>query len=124
MKRCLVVDDSDVIRRIARLVLERMGWVVSEAASGSEAVDRCAADAPDLMLLDWHMPGASGHEVLGRLRTAGLAKRPYTVYCTTANDADDIARAIALGASDFVIKPFTREMLQEILAAMPACHAA
>lgn len=124
MKHCLIVDDSDVIRKITRTILERMGWKVTEAASGTEAIEKCAALQPSLVLLDWQMPEMSGQEVLAKLRSIGLSRRPHVVYCTTENDTDDIMRALTFGAADYVIKPFTREMLQDLVAAVPMSAAA
>ena len=58
MKNCLVVDDSDVIRKVARVFLERLGYSVAEASNGEEALVRAELGMPNLILVDWHMPGA------------------------------------------------------------------
>ena len=64
-KSCLVVDDSKVIRKVARHILESMSFAVEEAADGQEALTFCRANRPDVILLDWNMPVMSGMEFLG-----------------------------------------------------------
>ncbi len=112
MKHCLVVDDSDVIRKVARRILESMHFEISEAGNGQEAIELCQAHTPDAILLDWHMPVMNGVEFLGALRLANLERKPYVIYCTTENDPADIARAFAAGADEYLLKPFDRESLE------------
>jgi two-component system chemotaxis response regulator CheY len=111
MKRCLVVDDSDVIRRVARRILESLGFQIEEAENAQEALKHCGEAMPDSILLDWHMPGMGAMELLRAVRRASEGNKPYIVYCTTENDRHDISRALAAGADDFLIKPFERESL-------------
>jgi two-component system chemotaxis response regulator CheY len=105
MKHCLVADDSEVIRKIARRVLEGMSFEVSEAQDGQTALETCQERAPDAIFLDWSMPDMTGLQVLGSLRSSS-DRKPYILYCVTENDADDIARAMAAGANDVLLKPF------------------
>ena len=112
MKRCLIVDDSSVIRKVARGILESMHYEVVEAENGQEALNRCReVPAPDLIILDWHLPVMSAFEFLSALRLSVAGKRPYIIYCTTENDPTDIARAFSAGADDFFMKPFDRASL-------------
>lgn len=111
MKHCLVVDDSDVIRKVARRILERMQFEISEAENGQEAIERCTARMPDAILLDWHMPVMGGVEFLGALRLMNAETKPWVIYCTTENDPADISRAFAAGADDYILKPYDRSML-------------
>ncbi len=115
MKTCLVVDDSKVIRKVARHILEALGFQVAEAADGAEALDACRAAAPDVVLLDWNMPVMNGIDFLRALATAGLARRPKVVFCTTENGMAYIRTAIEAGADEYVMKPFDRETLQSKL---------
>ena len=115
MKSCLVVDDSKVIRKVARHILEGLDFTVSEAADGREALDRCIADTPDVILLDWNMPVMSGMDFLRALREATLSSRPKVVFCTTENGMAHIRAAIEAGADEYVMKPFDRETLQSKL---------
>jgi two-component system, chemotaxis family, chemotaxis protein CheY len=105
MRHCLVVDDSEVIRKIARRVLETMRFEVSEAQSGQEALETIQVRSPDAVFLDWSMPDTTGLQILGSLRLSS-DRKPYILYCTTENDADDIALALAAGADDVLFKPF------------------
>jgi two-component system, chemotaxis family, chemotaxis protein CheY len=116
MKRCLVVDDSDVIRKVARRILESMQIATEEADNGQEAIERCQADPPDAILLDWHMPVMNGVEFLSALRLSRIQRKPFVIYCTTENDPADIARAFAAGADEYLLKPFSSEELKAKLA--------
>lgn len=108
MKHCMVVDDSDVIRKVARAFLERMGYMVTEAENGDDAIKRCDVGMPDLILLDWHMPGKTTLETIAHLRRMNASREPFIIYMTTENDDDDIARAKGAGANDVLLKPFDR----------------
>ena len=107
---CLVVDDSRVVRRIARATLERAGLSVREAANGSLALDACAERLPDCILLDWNMPVMSGIEFLAALRDR-FGSEPPVIFCTTENDTDSIVRALEGGAQEYVMKPFDDAIL-------------
>lgn len=117
MRRCLIVDDSEVIRKVARRILESLDFDVSEAENGQEAVERCIQHAPDVVLLDWQMPVMSGLEFLGALRLATKGLRPRIVYCLTENDPAEISRAFVGGADDYILKPYDRGTLTAKLAA-------
>ena len=115
MKNCLVVDDSKVIRKVARHILETLQFEVREAGDGREALDRCAEQQPDVILLDWNMPVMSGMDFLRALRDANLARRPRIVFCTTENGMAHIRAAIDAGADEYIMKPFDRDTLESKL---------
>jgi two-component system, chemotaxis family, chemotaxis protein CheY len=115
MKTCLVVDDSKVIRKVARHILETLEFAVEEACDGREALAHCQASPPDVVLLDWNMPVMSGMEFLRGLSQSGMDKRPKVVFCTTENGIAHIRAAIEAGADEYVMKPFDRETLQSKL---------
>jgi len=115
MRSCLVVDDSKVIRKVARHILETLNFTVEEAEDGREALSRCEAAMPDVILLDWNMPVMSGMEFLRALRQEERDAQPKVVFCTTENDIAHIRAAIAAGADEYVMKPFDRETLQSKL---------
>ena len=112
MKSCLIIDDSRVIRKVSRHILESLGFSVEEAENGKEGLDKCAARMPDVILLDWNMPVMSGIEFLVRLRAHPGGDRPKVVFCTTENDVAHIREAISAGADEYVMKPFDHETLQ------------
>jgi len=115
MRSCLVVDDSKVIRKVARHILETLNFTVDEAEDGREALSRCDAAMPDVILLDWNMPVMGGMEFLRALRQSGRAAQPKVVFCTTENDLSHIRAAIEAGADEYVMKPFDRETLHSKL---------
>jgi two-component system chemotaxis response regulator CheY len=112
MKTCLVVDDSKVIRKVARHILETLEFTVTEAGDGQEALDRCRTDSPDVVLLDWNMPVMSGIEFLRALGQETFDRRPKVIFCTTENGIAHIRAAIDAGADEYVMKPFDRETLE------------
>jgi len=112
MKHCLIIDDSRVIRKVSRHILESLGFAVSEAENGLEGLDRCAESMPDVILLDWNMPVMSGIEFIVQLRQRADGARPKVVFCTTENDVAHIREAISAGADEYVMKPFDHETLQ------------
>jgi two-component system, chemotaxis family, chemotaxis protein CheY len=115
MKSCLVVDDSKVIRKVARHILEMMQFSVSEAADGREALAYCKENAPDVILLDWNMPYMSGMDFLKAYRSANLDQVAKVIFCTTENGMNHIQAAIDAGADEYVMKPFDRETLESKL---------
>lgn len=115
-KSCLIVDDSKVIRKVARHILEALNYTVEEAADGREALDACRVSVPDVILLDWNMPVMSGIEFLRAIDDDPLSSRPKIVFCTTENGTAHIKAAITAGADEYIMKPFDRETLQTKLA--------
>lgn len=112
MKTCLVVDDSRVIRMVARRILEQLGFKIEEAVDGAEAMVICDAEMPDAILLDWNMPVKSGIDFLRELRQRPDGDHPVVVFCTTENDLEHIREAIEAGADEYIMKPFDREILE------------
>ena len=116
MKSCLIVDDSSVVRKVARRILEDMKFRIAEAANGQLAMDECVREMPDVILLDWNMPVMNGLEFLGKLRAHAGGDKPVVVFCTTENDIGHIQRAIAAGANEYIMKPFDSEIIQSKFA--------
>ncbi len=112
MKTCLVVDDSRVIRMVARKILEELNFKVVEAEDGKAALDACTATMPDCVLLDWNMPIMDGLEFLKEMRKLPNGENVMVVFCTTENDLDHIQEAIAAGANEYIMKPFDSEIIQ------------
>ena len=110
-RTCLVVDDSRVVRKVARRMLEGNGYHVVEAGDGEQALAAVRARMPDAVLLDWNMPVMNGLEFLEALRREFGPEKPPVVFCTTENDISFIERAINAGAQEFIMKPFDEEIL-------------
>jgi two-component system chemotaxis response regulator CheY len=111
MKTCLVVDDSSVIRKVARRILESMDFRILEAQDGEQALGSCRQQLPDAVLLDWNMPKMDGYEFLKALRRMPGGDQPKVVFCTTENDVAHIARALHAGANEYIMKPFDKEIV-------------
>ena len=111
MKSCLIVDDSAVIRKVARRILEGLAFRISEAEDGEQALAVCKSEMPDAVLLDWNMPVMDGYEFLKQLRTLPNGRTPKVVFCTTENDIGHIARAMHAGADEYIMKPFDKDIV-------------
>ena len=111
MKTCLVVDDSSVIRKVARRILEGLDFQISEAENGEEAIEACRERIPDAILLDWNMPKMDGYDFLRALRRLPGGDKPKVVFCTTENDVAHIARALHAGANEYIMKPFDKDIV-------------
>tara|TARA_R110002167_G_scaffold18526_12_gene69309 strand:+ start:4452 stop:4823 length:372 start_codon:yes stop_codon:yes gene_type:complete len=120
LKTCLIVDDSRIIRKVARRIVEGLGFEVDEAADGSEALAFCNGIMPDVILLDWSMPVMDGLTFLRRLRALPGGAVPKVLFCTIETRPDRIAEALSAGADDYVMKPFDGEILQSKFAEVGA----
>ena len=112
MKSCLIVDDSKVIRMVAKKILKELEFDTPEAADGQEALDACRQAMPDAVLLDWNMPVMDGLQFLVELRQLPGGDAPIVVFCTTENDIEHIQKAIEAGANEYIMKPFDSEIIQ------------
>ncbi|MCW6506755.1 response regulator [Lichenifustis flavocetrariae] len=112
MTHVLVVDDSPVIRKVARRIFEKMALTVSEACDGQAALGTCTARMPDVILLDWNMPVLDGFGFLQELRRMPDGGGPLVILCTTENDVAHVARARHAGANTVLLKPFDQTILK------------
>jgi len=111
MNHCLIVDDSRVIRKVSRQIVESLSFRVSEAENGEVGLLACQTEMPDLILLDWNMPVMDGYTFLTRLRETPEGQHPVVVFCTTENDVQYITRALDAGANEYIMKPFDKGIL-------------
>ena len=119
-RTCLIVDDSRIIRKVARRIVEGLGFEVDEAADGSEALAFCGGVIPEVILLDWSMPVMDGMTFLRRLRALPGGMAPKVLFCTIETRAERIAEALLAGADDYVMKPFDGEILTSKFAEVGA----
>jgi len=109
MKHCLVIDDSEVIRKVGRRIFEDLGFETSEAMDASSAIERCREDMPDAILLDCDIPDQGGAEFLRALRVTKAGRVPVVLYLMTENNVAQITEALDAGATDFLMKPIDRD---------------
>ncbi len=118
MKTVLLVDDSRAVRMVGRRLMTSLGFDVLEAEDGQKALE-VFAQHPDrirAVLLDWNMPVMDGLTFLKTLRQQPLAKQPAVVMCTTENDISHIVQAMEAGADEYVMKPFTEDIIRDKFA--------
>ena len=108
---CLLVDDSRMIRKVARRIVSEAGYNIDEAENGQEALKKCKLAMPDLILLDWDMPVMTGLQFLAALRREPGNERVKVVFCTAKSDSFDIHKGIDYGADEYVTKPFDTNSL-------------
>lgn len=114
-KTCLIVEDSRVIRRVSRAIMDGFGFQCTEVENGQEAVQACEKSMPELILLDWNMPVMNGIEFLRKLRTMPKGDTPKVVFCTTENDFAHIQEGMAAGANEYIMKPFDSDIIKSKL---------
>lgn len=112
MKSCLIVDDSRVIRKVARQIFEAIQFTCEEAENGQLALDACQKKLPDFVLLDWNMPVMDGLQFLIALRKMPSGDKPVVVFCTTENDIGHIQEALSSGANEYIMKPFDADIIR------------
>ncbi len=109
----LVVEDEPAQREVVAYNLRKQGYDVSTARDGDEAEDELSLQVPDLVLLDWMLPGASGLELARRIRARPATRQVPVIMLTARAEEEDIIRGLDLGADDFVTKPYS---VSELLA--------
>ena len=113
MKRCMFVDDSAVIRKVAKRILGGPDLAVIEASSGFDAIGMCSADMPDIIVVDGALPDMSAVEFIRRVLAIEAAVKPKIAVCLTEVDVGAIMRAKRAGAQGYLLKPFNRPQLLE-----------
>ena len=111
MKTCMIVDDSAVIRKIVRTILEPLEFSCADAANGKSALEACRKSMPELIMLDWNMPVMDGMAFLNELRKTPGGDKPVVFFCTSEGSMDRIEAAMAAGATDYIMKPFDQEIV-------------
>lgn len=118
--RVLVADDARVMRMLLRTWLERLGCAVTEASSGTEALRTLQATPVDVALLDIHMPGITGLQVLDQVRNDARMKDLPVVIITTLGHASDVERGLRIGATAYLTKPLGYgDLLRSLDVALP-----
>ena len=114
--RALIVDDSKAMRLIIRNVLGEVGFDILEAGHGGEALDLLRKNPGiQIVLVDWHMPGMSGLEFVANVRSDPTYDEMPVVFVTSEIDMDHVAQALEAGANEYIMKPFTKDVILEKL---------
>lgn len=108
----MVVDDSKIVRKVTRKILEALQFNVVEAENGKVALDMFREHRPALIMLDWHMPEMNGLEFLKALRALPEGNDPVVIFCTTETELANIQEAIRSGANEYVMKPFDEDIIR------------
>jgi len=111
-RRCLVVDDSRTLRAVLRRILEPLGFAVSEAEDGLDALRHCRREMPEVVFVDWNMPNMDGLAFVRALRSETGGGRPVVIFCTSVDEIARIEEALAEGADEYIMKPFDREIVR------------
>jgi two-component system chemotaxis response regulator CheY len=114
--QALVVDDSRAMRLILGRMMRELGFEVTEATTGRDALTRFATGSdPDVVLVDWNMPEMTGIEFVEAVRRAPYSSTARLVMVTTETEVSQVIRALDAGADEYVMKPFTKDAIQEKL---------
>ncbi|TYR30031.1 response regulator [Mesorhizobium microcysteis] len=111
MKRCMIVDDSSVIRKVAKRILGGPDMIVVEAGLGGEALSMCSADMPDVIVVDTSLPDMTTEDFIRQVIAIDERQKPNIVICMTEFDVAAIMRAKRAGAMGYILKPFDRSQL-------------
>lgn len=112
--KILVVDDMSTMRRIVKNILKQLGYTnVEEAENGKEALEKMRAERFGFVVSDWNMPVMSGIELLKSIRADGALKDIPVLMVTAEAQKENIIEAVQAGVSNYIVKPFTAETLQE-----------
>ena len=115
--KALLVDDSRTMRSMLRRIMQDAGFEVSEAGDGQQALDSLTGDGlPDVALVDWNMPVMDGLQFVSAVRGNPDFRRITLVMVTTESEQSQIVRALAAGAHEYLIKPFTADALVDKLS--------
>lgn len=111
MTTCLIVDDSKIVRKVVRRIVEAFDFTILEAENGREAVDQTRANTVDVIILDWNMPVMDGMECMKEIRADPAIHQPKIIFCTTENEFGKIQQAMMNGADEYVMKPFDEAII-------------
>ena len=114
--RAIVIDDSKSMRTILTKILQGVGFLVEEAASGLEALETIQTEKVDLALVDWNMPDMDGREFIRKVRKDKTYKDMRMIMVTTETAITKVEEALEAGADEYIMKPFTKEIILEKLA--------
>ena len=113
--KCLVADDSQIIRMVLAKIFTNFGFEVFVAEDGDEVIEKCLAHEPDIVVMDWWLPVIDGIDVLYKIRNDKRIRQPRIIFCSSNSNPDKIAEALQGGADDYLMKPFDEEIIKNKL---------
>lgn len=117
--KVLIVDDDEMMRRLVRRALTSFGFTrIQEAENGAEGVAAASRDRPDIIICDYHMPGMHGLQLVETVRSDGALDHTAIIMLSAADDRAVIENARDLGADTFMVKPFDRADLKQLIAVL------
>lgn len=116
MPKCIIADDSKIMRMLLRKIMENFGFEVSEAEDGEEVLEQCLSERPELIISDWSLPMIDGIDVLYKIRADRKIRQPKFMFCSYVKDAAVIRQALDGGADDFIMRPFDEDIIGSKLA--------
>ena len=116
MKLCLVIDDSSVVRKVAKRIVEDLQYVSLEAANAQDAMTQCSLNMPNVIMVDWSLPGVEGTDLIRSIRAQDDGDLPHIIYCATVNDTKAISSALSAGADAYILKPIDRTSVRDKFA--------
>lgn len=118
MAKCLVADDSKIIRMLFVKIMGNLGFEVIEAEDGEEVVELCQLEEPDLIVMDYRLPVLDGIDAMYKIRNSRIEKQPKIMFCSSMTEESIIREALDGGADDYVMKPFDEEIIISKLTIM------
>lgn len=113
--KALIVDDSKVVRKVSSMILQEMGIDYDIAEDGKLALDKVQQNQYNFILLDWNMPNMTGIEFFTEAKKIEGFEDTKVIFCTTESDIDKISSAMELGASEYIMKPFGKDIVEDKL---------
>jgi two-component system chemotaxis response regulator CheY len=113
-RRCLIIDQSSMVRRVAARIIREFGFEVIEARSGQDGLDTCAGMSPEAVMLDWKTPDMNGAEFIAKLRDMmerNGTPMPTILFCTGERSVEHIVLALKAGADEYIMKPFDSDII-------------
>ena len=111
MAKCLIADDSKVIRMILSKIMRNLKYDIIEAEDGEEVVELCETEEPDLIIMDTKLPILEGLDAMYKIREMQRIKQPKIIFCSSVTDPMRIREALDGGADDYIMKPFDEEII-------------
>lgn len=116
MTKCIIADDSKIIRMLLVKIMENFGFEVHEAEDGEEVLELVLEQEPELVICDWNLPVMDGIDVLYKLRSDKKITQPKFMFCSLVTDTSKMRQALDGGADDFVMRPFDEDIIASKLA--------